>query len=536
MPRVLVVGIDGAPPALVRRWMADGELPTLARLREDGVFGTLRSTPNMTSPSAWTSIATGVNPGRHGIVGFFDRLPGSYRFRQSSALARRAPPWWVLASEAGLRVATLNMPCSWPADEVNGVMVAGWLTPADDAPGFTWPAELAAEIRGRFGAYPLHSDVARLVARGRHRAARERIVGNLRRKAQIAAELLAREPFDLLSVVFADTDAAEHYYLHLADPAHPEHDPALLARVGDPVLAAYREVDRGIEEILRRVGDLDAVLVISDHGAGASYRGELFLPGLLDALGWQSRGRGMVRRITAALRGVLPAGLTHRLADMARRSGRDWASEMLVGDVRWEHTRAFTALSGGRADLSLNVRGREPQGVIDAGCTAEAVEELRTTLLAAEDPALGTPAIAELPHRSDLYEGPHVELAPDLLVRWSEEAAPLSGLRCDGVAISRPEERPLQTGAHRPDGLVIAAGRGIAHGEVAASVYDVAPTVLHLCGLPVPAYCDGEVVAGIFAQAPDVRVDHEARPSDGLGGTATADGRVAERLRGLGYL
>ncbi len=534
MTRTLLIGIDGASPTWLARWMAEGKLPELARLRDGGCLGPLRSTPNMMSPSAWTSITTGVGPGRHGVFGFFDRLPGSYRFRPSDARARAADPWWVIASRAGLRTAVLNVPCTWPADAVNGLQVAGWLTPSARAPGFTCPPELAGELAVRFGDYPLHSDVQRLVATGRLAATRDRILRSLHRKAEIARHLLARERWDLMAVVFADTDAAQHYLWHLTDPAHPAHGAGARATVGDVVLAAYQEIDRAIPALLDAARP-DVVLVVSDHGVGVEHRGHLFLPGVLDALGWQVRKRSRLRGIAQAAGRLLPAGVKHRLA---ARTGRDIAGSMLVGDVTWARTRAFTIAHGGRTDIALNVRGREPEGALDAEDVADAVAELCGLLADCVDPATGVPVLEDIARRGDVYAGPYVALAPDLLMRWREDLPPLAGLRCGDITVTHAEGDQLHTGGHRGDGVLLAAGDGVNRGGTVAGarVEDIAPTLLHLAGLPVPRYCDGRVVEGIFREAPEVRFDDAATLRGGPGGGDAADPRVTERLRGLGYL
>lgn len=532
MSRVLLVGIDGASPTMLRRWMEAGELPALAELAEAGCFGALRSTPNMTSPSAWTSMSTGVQPGRHGIFSFFDRIPGTRRFRLSTASARCAEPWWLIASRAGRRVTVLNVPCTWPADAVNGLQVAGWLAPSPRAPGFTHPPELASELGARFGAYPLHSDVQRLVAARRHGAARKRILTNLRRKGQIAAELLARERWDLMAVAFTDTDAAQHYYMHLSDPGHPQHDPALSERVGDVVLEAYREVDGALARLIA-VAEPDVVLVASDHGARPAHHGELYLPGLFDALGWQVRRRGLLRRIATSLGRIVPAGLKHRLA----AARRDLASELLAGDIAWGRTRAFSLLVGGRADAWLNVAGRDEGGLLPEAEGHRMRQEIRQVLLSCRDAATGQQLIEAVIAREELYEGPWIACAPDLLVRWRGGLSPVRGLRCGSTVIDRPEQPPLQTARHAPEGVFIAAGCGIRRGaEIrGASICDVAATVLHLGGLALPGCLDGRVLREMFREPPEVEIDDRALLPERPGTANAVEPQVAERLRRLGY-
>ena len=542
MARVLLVGIDAATPSLLERWLSDGELPTLGRLAEEGCFGALRSVPNACSPAAWTTLATGVNPGRHGIFGFLDRIPGTYRLRQSNAAHRCAPPLWLAASAAGLRSAILHLPATFPADEVNGIQVAGWLTPATDTPGFTHPPELAGELARRFGACPLHTDVQRLVAAGRHGAARDRILSNLRARAEITEWLLAREPWDLMAVAFVEPDPAQHYFWHLTDSAHPAHDPALLHAVGDVVLQVWRELDRALGRLLAAAGEVTQVIIFSDHGAGPNMRGPLYLPALFDRMGWQVRRGGLGRawrRAAGYMAARLPAGLKHRLMGRSAGRGADAVSRLLLGDIVWRRTRAWTFLHGGAAEPWLNLVGRDPGGTVAPGEEADVLRaELCEALTAATDPVSGARAIRAVHRREDLYDGPHLGFAPDLLIEW-EEGPVLAGLGCGGVEVTRPEAPTWHSGSHRRDGLLLAWGEGVRSGAApAAEVADLAPTVLHLLGLPVPGYMDGRVLMDLFRDGalPEPIVDHDAPLPETQHREDESSAEVTARLRGLGYL
>src|SRR4029077_19069517 len=121
---LVVVGLDGATLDLIRPWVADGTLPHLSRLCDRGAGGRLRSTiPPATFP-AWTSLVTGVNPGRHGVLDFAERVPGTLRVRFVNGSWRRAPALWTLLGEAGHRVAVLSVPATYPPEPVRGLMVS----------------------------------------------------------------------------------------------------------------------------------------------------------------------------------------------------------------------------------------------------------------------------------------------------------------------------------------------------------------------------------------------------------------------------
>ncbi|MFW6156990.1 MAG: alkaline phosphatase family protein, partial [Armatimonadota bacterium] len=208
------MGVDGLPPDLLRGLIRDGVTPTLGRLAGGGCSGVLRSTPNYQSASAWTSLVTGVNPGRHGIFHFTNPVRGSYQFAQIDARARYAPTVWRMLSEAGKRVAALNVPVSYPVEPVEGVMVAGWLCPSPASDGFTHPPELARRLADEFGDYPIHPDVRRHAAAGRYDEVARVARRGIETKLEAARRLLRRERPDVLCVVVTETDSLQHWCWH----------------------------------------------------------------------------------------------------------------------------------------------------------------------------------------------------------------------------------------------------------------------------------------------------------------------------------
>jgi len=130
---LLVIGLDGATLDLVRPWAAAGRLPVLAGLMARGAWGPLRSTVPAATFPAWTSLTTGVNPGRHGVLDFSERVPGTYRVRFVNGSWRRAPALWTRLSAAGRRVAVLTVPATYPPEPIDGVMVSGFDSPLTTA-------------------------------------------------------------------------------------------------------------------------------------------------------------------------------------------------------------------------------------------------------------------------------------------------------------------------------------------------------------------------------------------------------------------
>ena len=151
--RVVILGLDGLDPTLCERFMAEGELPHLARLRAQGAFARLQTTSPSISPVAWSSFSTGVNPGRHGIYDFLSRDPRTYLPRLSSTdigqasrrltlggyaiplgkprcrLLRKSQPFWKVLGDHGIFSTILRVPITFPPERFHGVLLAGMCVP-----------------------------------------------------------------------------------------------------------------------------------------------------------------------------------------------------------------------------------------------------------------------------------------------------------------------------------------------------------------------------------------------------------------------
>lgn len=551
MPPLVVVGIDGLPPALAERFAADGTMPALGRLIGSGCFGTLRSTPNYQSASAWTSIATGVNPGRHGIVHFTNPIRGSYQFEQIDARSRQAATIWRLLSDAGRRVAVLNMPVSYPAEPVNGVMISGWLCPSPSAEGFTHPPELAAQIAMHVGDYPIHPDVRRHAEGGRYDRAASAARNGIMTKLSVAQWLLEAERPDLLCVVVTETDSLQHWCWHLLDEAHPMHDTVTASHWRESINGVYRTLDDGIAKLLRAAGDAADLLIVSDHGQAPNSGGQVLLrPWLIDAGYLAPGGRSAPRRVADRILrdgfAMLRSGLPNRSKAWLRAHLPSWQTRAQAGvrgvSADWSRTRAFTEVG----HVFINLRGRQPRGIVEPGTEYELLlDELSEGLLSLRDADTGADLVAAVERGAAHFHGPEADLMPDLLVHWRPDVVTRRGIWSSGAGdrlVERKAPPRLPPGAHHPDGTLIAYGPSFRLASEAGvrSIYDVAPTIVHLLGCSVPGHFDGAAMLDLLAEEAREEVEslpvNDTAPEAGRNARAGDDEVVMERLRSLGYI
>jgi predicted AlkP superfamily phosphohydrolase/phosphomutase len=543
----MVFGIDGGTLAVIRPLAAQGRLPNFARLMAEGAFGTLRSTIHPLTAPAWTSFMTGVNPGKHAVFDFTALAPGSYGITYTNAGSRRAPSLWRLLSEAGRRVAVVNVPFTYPPEEVNGVLISGLDTPSPRSP-FIHPPELRARLEAACGPYVLMVEQDRGEGRTSYVA---RVMAMVEARRRAALYLLEAEPWDFFMVVFSATDILQHSFWRYYDPAHPDHDPAEARRFGGVIPEVYERADAALGEMLARLGPDVHVVVMSDHGFGPFLKG-VYLNRWLEAEGLLARREGQgAGGMGALLRGVkarLPQGARALAKNLLPGLKEQVNSYLVSSHIDWAATKAFSF--GVHGSLVINLAGRQPQGTVQPGADYEALRTRITQRLSEmADPQTGERVVERVWRREELYHGPYVELAPDLIITWRDYAYTAQqdygegrGLfhECKTFEFTQREHN----GSHRLEGVFMLWGESARRGaEVSgARIIDLAPTVLHLMGEPVPAHMDGRVLAealreGFLTERP-VRLSEGAGAAGGPGGAYSDEeaAQMEERLKNLGYL
>jgi predicted AlkP superfamily phosphohydrolase/phosphomutase len=334
------------------------------------------------------------------------------------------------------------------------------------------------------------------------------------------------------------------------DASYPFHDPSEAEHFGNAVKQVYMHLDRALGDLIETTQP-ETVLVLSDHGFGFNQRGAEYLRPWLAELGLlKQRTSGHASRglLSGAYRWVdrlLDRETKLRLARLLPGLRARVEATIQLGDIDWGNTQAYC--TGATDDVYINLNGREPQGIVDPG---GAYEELCTTLIEhlqkTANPATGQPAVEFVARREEVYHGPHIERAPDILIRWSTQSV-LAGLHTPGHAPipSQPLPPPTQSGGHRLYGVLIAAGdcfRQKASWQE-TSIMDVAPTILHLFGTPIPKNIDGQVMS--FALDANWSSSHPvqfAEPTTPSGENVPEDysaeeaADIEERLRGMGYI
>ncbi len=550
---VLVLALDGATFDVIQPLARAGRLPNLARWIAQGSARPLASTvPPVTFP-AWSSFMTGLDPGEHGVFDFTQKLPGQYRIRFVNASDRQAESIFAAASKAGARVLVLGLPATYPPEPLTGLLVPGFDAPVSsgsDADSTSDPA-LYRRIAERAGPWmrPDLDESAR--DPGFHERAIETLLERIERKKRFALtaleEMAAAGRPELVTVVFSESDTVGHHYWRDHDAASPRHDPSASAARRGAIAAVYQQLDVACGEIRAAYGEDALCLVVSDHGMGGAARRVIHMNRRLEECGLLARrpARGLplddaARRARDLGLRLLPARLAQRIFRRARSAAARVESAARFAGMDWTRTRAFCEEANTQPGVWINLRGREAQGCVDPEDYEPTRDRVIQVLLDWRLPGAGR-VVARAQRREEVYRGPFVERAPDIVVELGfDEGYGLSLVPTQWGARGGSKERDANAirtltdaelaggrgrgmnGTHRADGIFIATGAGAslerARRLAPASLTEIAPLIAQAMGL---------------TWSPDGRSGASGQP---MPYSEEEDARVVARLRALGYI
>jgi predicted AlkP superfamily phosphohydrolase/phosphomutase len=378
------------------------------------------------------------------------------------------------------------------------------------------------------------------------------------RKTEWARWLLDRQDWDVFAVYFGESDTASHYQWAHHDPGSPRRPASVSTEQRRGLRRVYVALDEALGSLLEAAGgDETELTVLSDHGSGGSSDKVLYLNRLLAEHGLlrfgKQRGRGGAGLKEIALRRFPP-----RLRQQLFRFGNAWLPSRLESNVRFgaidmRNTVAFSDELNYFPGIYLNISGREPQGIVRPEQKHETILRVRAALLGVRDPWSGKPVFRDVVPREELFEGPHLDRAPDLLLdlhlddgysynlmpsspppRQSRSTGPFRKLADTEKLGKKGRSLP---GSHRSHGFMALAGPSVrTAGQLDAQIADLTATLLPRLGLSVPPSFKGRVLWEALRD--DRNASAEALPEAGpVTSRATRnEGLVESRLRALGYI
>ena len=455
--KILIIGLDGASPQLVERWI--NQLPTFKRFKEEGTLGLSIPPAPAQTPVAWTTFMTGKNPGKHGIFSFAMRKTGTYERRIIYPELIKSKTIWRIAGEHGKKIGVINMPMTTP-QEIKGFMIPGFLHKDE---GIPYPSEVQKKIRKKLDIEQIQGDLE-IEVLGKVKEDPDNFFKRIHeitdQQNKVSLFLLQEEKWDLFATVFMGTDRIQHFFWKYIDENHPEYEPS---KYREETKKYYMKMDKIINAFLETAPSNTTTILLSDHG---------FCPIQKEVL------------------------LNNYLQESGMLKIRDNKINL----------KKSKAVSYGYGDIWLNLKGREPHGQVSLGKDYEKTREKMTNDLQKIKIDQKYP-IKMVRKREQIYWGPYVNEAPDLLVffnkGWQAARSPeidTTKRRDKRYVIDNPKWSGGHDGAHDPQevpGIFGILGPKT-HCETAkCNLWDLAPTILHLMNIQVPSDMDGKPICSI---------------------------------------
>jgi len=438
-----------------------------------------------------------------------------------------------MVSRHGVRVTSLNFPLMFPPPRIQGNVVPGGWMPWRQLRLGCYPPDLYDRLRALpgFNARELALDMEheeKAVEGCRREEYESWIEQHIRREQQwfdILRYLMQEDPCALTALLFDGVDKLQHLCWRFLDPGYLSGRPSSWEqRVRDLCVQYFRQLDGLLADIADLAGPEATIIMASDHGFGAQTE-TFFVNTWLEQKGYLAWADEVVSREV----------------DSAKLGMSQLARHVYLLD--WERTMAYAPTPSGNGIHIVKAESESERGISAADYDrfrAQLIESLRQVI----SPATGEPLVSRIWTREEAFEGPYLELAPDLTLALRDGGL-ISILASDSAVKVRTEP----TGTHRPEGIFVAAGPGLRQGVSLSqlSILDVAPMLLYTLGLAIPEDMEGRVPIEAYRswwlQVRPVRKG-TVEPSEPVSQQAAVEivyteeeeKELAARLRALGYI
>lgn len=534
---VLFIGLDGVDFRYLDAFQED--LDHINRIREDGIEIPLNSVHPPWTGSAWPSMYTGLDPSRHGVYDFFDYndvSPDNAEVVTRNSV--RAPAIWNYLTELDLQNIVLNMPITHPAEELNGVLVPGYLASKDED---GYPSGIREEISDALGhSYNIYSEYETSEPSSKKIDGYDKLI---RERADTAVHLLESKPWDFALIQVQKTDAVFHNSSSKED---------------------FRRIYRAADDLVGRITEVcppdTNIILCSDHGIGPVTGYTVYVNQLLknhsfvkgtsgqtspsltevkegtESSNEPDQSREFFERFSGLIqKSRLNPAAIYRIAqkigigDQVIEVLPDNIKNSLTRGVDWRESAAYCR-SGSEQGIRINVKDRDPDGVVAQNEYENIRSEIIELLMELKTPE-GDPVFEYVHRREEIYDGPYCKNACDVLFRTTDMNHMVSPKLYGEVFV------PTDSYNHKDTGIFVASGPDINSSWTgdSLSLLDVAPIVFGLLNQPVPEQMVGSVPDGLVTTPVTRTVFDNVSFGTDVSYSQDQD-EVTDRLQDLGYL
>jgi predicted AlkP superfamily phosphohydrolase/phosphomutase len=547
--KVFEILFDGAPFDVLFPLAQEGILPTMNKILKKGSFNLLKSTLPPISPVAIPSLVTGQDPGKHGLFGFGYLENGRFKPFTSKNISSNAI--WDILSSVKKKSILLNIPLTYPAFEVNGVMISGPPSPGNRID--TYPPDLMSVIKSEIGEYKVDIDIKKLDYKGINET---EFINEAYRVTKIREKtmhyLMQNYEWDLFLAGFTTLDRMQHVFYGYYDRESPFYN----EEKRNVLLEYYQELDDILERTISLLNDEVLLFIVSDHGFEyiKKYVGlnNLLVKGKFVKIRSKSEFFS-IEKITSILQkiglGYLKKALPYKVSNLIEN--------IFPRKLDYDNSDCF-AFAGNKIYINdkykLNIDKYEfiKQKIINDKYKLNIdkyefiKQKIISYLYSIEDPESKEKIVEKIYHKNDIYKG-NLENVPDLLVILKKGYSTKTWGNNIFEKIKINENETNYTATHHnfysQRGIFMSLGSEIKNViNLKFDIMDITPTILYILGVPILNNLDGTITHQIFKDDvifKEVKIkskekSHDIYKEDDL--TEEDNEAIIERLKKLGYI
>ena len=500
--RVFVIGLDGATLDIIRPLVKEGKLPNFARIMKEGSYGKLKSSIPPITPCAWTSFATGKHPSKHGLYDF-NHMDGNPEKKKSvNRTFVRSKSLWRILSEAGKRSIVIDVPLTYPPEDINGILISRVMAPPGEncaypksvfhtlrKKGFIERPKDKENLQAQHGANEANKEKkdirprkmsekqVKKMMRERKRKTFENMKKDIEKNVELAAWLMKKEDWDFFMVVFMSADHAGHTFW------------------GDKrkVKGIYRKLDWAVGKLFQMAGEETNKFIMSDHGFTT-------MPYFFNVNEWLFEGGFLKKKLDFPDKKEFKQAKTER----ERLNGKPKNKKGKVNKLRYNivtdynKTKAYLQ-SGTSYGIRLNLKGRDKPGIISKSEYETLRNRIIKDLKNVWHPVFKKRIFGRVLKKEDVHAEnlPGTEPSPDIFLLSDNMEVMFQGHFKRKIEIFGRTSKGY--GFHHIDGIFFAWGKDIKHTRLnSPRITDLTPTILHLLDVPIPEDMDGRVLRGFL--------------------------------------
>lgn len=475
-----LIGIDGGSWNVLQWLISKGYMPNLGHIVEKYIYGNLKSTIPPVTGAAWLSMATGLNPGKTGVIDFFKHI-NNFILELVSSNDYQDKSIWDYLSLLGNKIAILDYPMLYPAYPINGIMVSSW-----GGKFSIFPTYLINELKSIVEEYSIFVDY-HLEKYNDINLFFEDLNKAIEKKVRIS-KFFMKKSWDLFIDVFSFTDWLQHRIWHYIDPSHPLYP-------GDKESVRYKkkfaEYWQIIDEYIGEVNEIYSnILIVSDHGFGPQW-------GVFNPIRWLLI-HGFTKQRNDFVKHFIDLIKQYKIYRLIPKKFYKKAHEhglsLLNPSFRYniEDSKAIVldyTIPFGAIHINPKLKNHYN----------EILEEI-TQRLYNLDKELHKSLNIRIWKAKDLYHGDKVNLLPDLIFTINDWSCVMVNDIDKKFVYRDTSYSPRHTGSHRIYGIFIASGSDFKKSThmIDVSILDIAPTILYMFDAPIPNNMDGRVLRQIL--------------------------------------